>query len=602
MAADYGDALGYSEQVFEDQAESVQKWVTNNSVALRINKSELQKHVNDMGSLYRSFGIGTKKAAELSEGLVKLATDLRAATGDNTSDIIQSLTSVMTGGYRAGYKYGIVINEAAIQTKALSMGLIEQGESLTQAQKELVIYELIMEQTAQIQGQGAKEAGNYKSQLDALKTTFDNLKISIGEKLLPVATDLITRANEFFESDAGKELLDSITKSVENISNKVQEMLKDGKLEEWMNNLKEKIPNIVDGVSDFTDKIIKLLPKIEDLTDKLLALFGIESESEKAKQALYDNRKAIEELAKSYDTSVDTIKTALVAFCEEEGYTLSEVVNNWDDYLPEIENYLNRIKNSYTEDFSSMWTTIASFAQENGKSVKEICQNWSTYEPQIIEYASKMGNDYSQKFTESLNTLQNFDQENNRELGDVLTDWQNNDIALVDEMNQFVSNTASMEDSVIQEISKLGPDSQSAIDSAVSSINTSSWDTFWRGVKQTASDVWSFIKTATSPSAWENSGFSLSGGARAAGGPVLPGRMYQVNDDHARRIEAFVPAVPGYILNGNDTQKVINNSTNNSRSFGDVNIYVSNYGGNIDQLADKLGQAVSQRRRIAGAW
>ena len=120
LAADYHDALGYSEQVFETQAEGVQKWVDENTSALRINKSELLQNVNSFGALYRSFGIGSDEAAKMSESLVQLAVDLRSATGKDTQDIIQSLTSVLTGGYQAGYKYGIVINEAMIKAKAAS--------------------------------------------------------------------------------------------------------------------------------------------------------------------------------------------------------------------------------------------------------------------------------------------------------------------------------------------------------------------------------------------------------------------------------------------------------------------------------------------------
>ncbi|MBQ6519479.1 MAG: hypothetical protein IJI14_12215 [Anaerolineaceae bacterium] len=658
LAADYQDALGYADQVFKEHSKNVQKWVKDNSVRLRLNVSDLQAYVNNMGSLYRSFGFEQEKAAELAEGLINRAADLKSATGKDLQDVLDSLTSVLTGGYKAGYQYGIVINEATIKAKAFADGLVDlevdqtkvndaqlkleksakklseaikkhgedsleareaeaalekattelndalggQAVALTQAQKEQAIYNLIMEQTAHIEGQSAREAGGYKSQLDALNTVFENLKINIGDKLLPVATDLLTKFNEFIESAEGQELLDSIVQSVGDLAGKVSEMVSDGRLEEWMNSLKEKVPEITADIKDFTDKVAELVPQIMDLTERILSLFGIETEAEKSRQAIFEHRTELDELAKTYNTSTETIITAIAAFAEENDLKMSEVVGDMSTYKSEIEDYLDGMKNKYSTNFESMWVTIADFAAKNGKSVKEICGDWEAYEPQIVSYAASMGDDYKTNFDESLANLRSFADDNDRELGEVLTAWQNNDIEIVDEMQQFVSNTASMEDAVIQEISQLGPDSQAAIDSAVSSVNTGSWDSFWRGVKQTASDVWSFISTVTSPSAWENSGFSLSGGVRDSGGPVRAGQMYRVNDDAGRRMEMFVPNVDGYILNGNDTQRVINNNTNNSRNYGDLIVNVNSYGSDAASIADEIGAAVNRKLRMAGSW
>ena len=86
----------------------------------------------------------------------------------------------------------------------------------------------------------------------------------------------------------------------------------------------------------------------------------------------------------------------------------------------------------------------------------------------------------------------------------------------------------------------------------------------------------------------------------ASGGYARAGQMYQVNDDAGHRTEMFVPNVNGYILNGNDTQKVINN-TNNSRTYGALNVYVTSYGTDAASIAEELGAAVNQKLRMAGS-
>lgn len=570
MAADYQDALGYSEQVFEDQAEAVQDWVATNSVALRTNKSDLQGFINQLGSLYRSFGLNSEAAAKYSEGLMQIAVDLHAATGTDTAQIIDNMTSLMTGGYKAGYKYGIVINEAAVKSKALSMGLVDMavdqakvekatlkvteankkaadaytkyGESsieyqkaqlavtdaekaleealggkevaLTQAQKEMAIYQLILEQTATSSGQAARESGSYKSQLDALKTTFDNLKLSIGEKLLPVFTELVTKFNEFIQTEEGQKMIDGLVSGVSDLADKVSEFVQSGKLEEWIAQLKEDMPGIIQDVKDFAGVVGDCVQPILDLYRAVKNHHDLKELDE----AIRSSKTEVHAFAASVDVDMDTLRTA-----------------------------------------------ISGFAELNNLSLTEIYGNWSTYQPQIADYMAQTG-------------------------------------TISEEMKNTVTTaTSEMASSVQGDMNTVGTAFQEGI-TAAGNADTS-------GLAQKTAEVESFgerVKRALA-NFIDNSGwFSNAPGAeyahRAAGGPVRAGQMYVVNDDHGRRVETFVPGMDGYILNGQDTQRIINNSTNNSRTFGDTYVYVNSYGTDAASIANEIGAEVNKKLRMAGAW
>lgn len=569
MAADYQDALGYSEQVFGDYAENVQKWVNDNSIRLRTNISDLQGYVNQMGSLYRSFGFEEQKAGELAQGLIDRAADLKAATGAELQDIIKSLTSVMTGGYQAGYKYGIVINEASVKAYALSNNLVTvavnqdkvreaslkvekaakkaadtttkygensleakeaqlelekasealnealegQALALTQAQKEEAIYRMILDQTQHMAGQSARESGNYKSQLDALKTTFDNLKISIGDKLLPVATDLITQANEFFQSEEGQAMLQQITDKVEKLANKVTEFITDGRLEEFITDVKEKLP----GIAEDCGKLAKALGEVADFILKL------------TEPSEYDKLKALDEAVKKSKTEVH-------AFAQSVGV-----------------------------DMDSLRTAINGFAELNNVSVTDIYNDWATYQPQIAEYMASTGQiseEMKDKVTTATGTM----------------------------ASQAKTDLDATAEAFQDGLTKAGNADTSALQAKTQEV-----EGFSGRIKRALAN---FI---------DNSGlFQNAPGAeyahRASGGPVLPGQVYRVNDDHGLRQEMFIPSVPGYILDGNRTQSVVNNNSSTSNSYGNINVYVNSYGADAASIADEIGQAVSQRLRMAGAW
>ena len=669
MAADYEDAVGYSEQVFKDYAETVQKWVTDNSVRLRMNISDLQAYVNNMGSLYRSFGLEEEKAAELAEGLIDRAADLKAATGKDLQDVLNSLTSVMTGGYRAGYQYGIVINEAAIKAEALSSGLVTlevdtqkvtdaqikmekaakksaeaiqkygedsleardaqnqlekatqeledamggQALSLTQAQKEQAIYNLIMEQTSHLAGQSSREAGGYKSQLDALKTTFENLQITIGGKLLPVFTDLITQANDFFQSTEGQELLDAIVEGVETIAQKAQELINDGKITEWLDSLKEKIPAIAEAITNAASAVSELLPKIMDLTDKLLALFGIKSEAQLAKDAFKEVKDSVEDLAKSYNISTETMNKAINEFAIQNGISTREIFENWETYAPQISEFLDGLAHGYEADFDSALGTIQQFARDNGLSLSDVVDDWWMYEPKIESYAASLGEDYKNEFDNALGLIQQFAADNGVSLSDVVTNWSTYEPQVNQWMQTLGNDTRDMEQTYAEHINSLAPETQKAVND-VSATNLSPLENVLSRIKSWAQDVKNWIKSgmdeaATAQVSWGdelalNSDFvRMNNGASwtpfASGGPAKAGQMIRVNDDAGHRVEGFIPFTDGYVVNGNQVDKMVNNN-NNSWANATINIYAVTYGADAAAVSKELGGALQQELRMIG--
>lgn len=337
LAADYEDALGYSEQVFGANADFVKKWAEDNSLALRLNKKDTLESINTFGSMFRAVGASNDKATEMSTTLVQLAADMRAATGTDINQVLENLRSVMTGGAQAGYKYGLVIKDTAVKAKALQMGLVQtavdmtdvnratlnleksqkaladavkkHGENsleyraglqkvteaenaleealagkniaLTEAQMQEARYALILDQSATMQGQAARESGNYKSQIALFNTQLENLKISIGEKLLPVATEIMKQANEFFQSEEGKKLLDDLTEGIGNITKSILDFLqgedfkkfKDEqipKIEEFIQGVIDKLPEISQWAKDNLPKMISDLGKILDYLARMI--------------------------------------------------------------------------------------------------------------------------------------------------------------------------------------------------------------------------------------------------------------------------------------------------------------------------------------------
>lgn len=200
MAADLQDAFGATDQIFKTSADEVKNWADNLESYYGIAEGEALTYANTMGSMLQNIGgLSEAEAAKQAETLVQLSGDLAAMFGGSTESAVQALTGALKGNASMLDNYGMGVNEATIKSKALEMGLIKEKEELSLAAKQAATLALIMEQTADAQGQAGREAGGASGSMRGLVTELKNIGTEIGEILLPVITPLIAKLKEIIE-------------------------------------------------------------------------------------------------------------------------------------------------------------------------------------------------------------------------------------------------------------------------------------------------------------------------------------------------------------------------------------------------------------------
>ena len=212
-AADIQDAMGASDQIFKTSSKNVKSWADNLASYYGMSEGEALSYANTMGAMLQNIGgLSEEEAAKESQRLVQLSGDLAAMFGGTTESAVQAITGALKGNNSMLDNYGMGVNEATIKTKALEMGLISEGEQLTLAQKQQATLALITEQTADAQGQAAREADGASGSLRALTTELKNIAGELGEVLLPIITPMITKFKELVQkfkelSPATKEMI-----------------------------------------------------------------------------------------------------------------------------------------------------------------------------------------------------------------------------------------------------------------------------------------------------------------------------------------------------------------------------------------------------------
>lgn len=326
-AAEYQDAIGYSETVFGDASDASLQWAKDNSLALRISRKELTQYMNTLGQLLHTQGIDENTSLTMVENLMSLAADIRAATGKSTDEILPIMQRGFTTSVKNFRQFGVVMTEAQVKAYALANGMgtateneeelaiataelekaqadaavamalhTEESDEFAKAEEALTAaeekyneafekanvtltnadiitarYLLLLENLENIIGQNEHESELFNSQLALTKTQFTNLKDEIGMKLLPVFTDLITKFNEFLQSDAGQAILKRIVDQFEQWAATISEMMDDGRLTTFLNDLIDELPTIAGYIGDLVTKLLELIPKVADIADQFIA-------------------------------------------------------------------------------------------------------------------------------------------------------------------------------------------------------------------------------------------------------------------------------------------------------------------------------------------
>lgn len=186
-ASDLDQAMGKSEAVFGDQASIIQEWAKGTAKAYGFAQSESIAMASTYGSLFKVMGMTNDVAADYSMELIGLAADMSAFNDVSNERSSQALMAGLTGEYMSLRSMGVFLNEAMVNQEALNIAMADGRDVITDADKVQARYNLILEQTAQQQGQAARESGNFASRMAQVRARVKDVGASIGQRLMPFA-------------------------------------------------------------------------------------------------------------------------------------------------------------------------------------------------------------------------------------------------------------------------------------------------------------------------------------------------------------------------------------------------------------------------------
>lgn len=260
QAAGVGESLNLLSVVLGDSAKKIDEWSKTTTESLGISRREALDAASNFAIFFKSAGQSSGEAADSSTRFVKLAADLGSVANVPLPDALEKLGAALRGQYEPISSLGVLLNEAEVKAAALRHGIIQtDDEALTPAQRTLAAYQAVLEKTAFATDDFSKTSNSLPNRLKAAAAKFDDLKVRLGEELLPI----VLRLWDAFDQ--------KVVPVLKDLAREYLPVLAD-----WFRETKERLTPVVEEIRErFVPILEKFATWIKDHKVEVLVFVGV---------------------------------------------------------------------------------------------------------------------------------------------------------------------------------------------------------------------------------------------------------------------------------------------------------------------------------------
>lgn len=187
----YQENLNLFTAAMGEYAESALKYGETVSELLGIDVSDWIRNQGVFNTLATGFGVTADRAAIMSKNLTQLGYDISSFFNISVEDSMQKLQSGVSGELEPLRRLGYDLSQAKLSAVALSLGIDQSVNSMTQAQKAELRYYAIMNQVTVAQGDLARTLEAPANQLRILQAQFSQCARAIGNIFIPMLNAIL---------------------------------------------------------------------------------------------------------------------------------------------------------------------------------------------------------------------------------------------------------------------------------------------------------------------------------------------------------------------------------------------------------------------------
>lgn len=197
-ASDLNEESSKSQVIFGANAKAIDKFASAAATKLGQSKRQALDAASTFGMIGQKAGLSGQETEKFATQFTGLASDLASFNNTSPEEAITAIGAAMRGESEPIRKYGVLLDDATLRSRALKEGLISDiKQGLTPQQKALAASKEILAQTTKAQGDFARTSKGAANAQRIAAARAENLKASLGKGLLPAYTGLLEVGNKF---------------------------------------------------------------------------------------------------------------------------------------------------------------------------------------------------------------------------------------------------------------------------------------------------------------------------------------------------------------------------------------------------------------------
>ncbi|HNX64897.1 MAG TPA: hypothetical protein PKI60_06930 [Oscillospiraceae bacterium] len=276
LASDLSEVQNVVDTTFGDGADKINKWAKNAAESFGLSELSAKQMTGTMGAMLKSMGLAPKNVEEMSTSIAGLAGDFASFYNLDSEEAFEKIRSGISGETEPLKQLGINMSVANLEAYALSEGISKSYDSMTQAEQATLRYNYLMSVSADAQGDFAKTSDSLANKQRIMSMQIDSLAATIGETLLPIASEAVGAITEMLGDEDSKAWLNDLFSGIAKVAEEALPLLIEaaGKLltalEPLLTNMLEPAMALLTGlIEPITSLISSLLPPMIELFSML---------------------------------------------------------------------------------------------------------------------------------------------------------------------------------------------------------------------------------------------------------------------------------------------------------------------------------------------
>ena len=191
FASDLNESIGGVDTVFGKFSDIVKDFSKTAAEKAGLSMQEVNEAATVLGASLQNANYSMEDSAKLSVKLTQRAADMAAMFGTTTPQALDAIKAALRGEADPIEKFGVGVNEAAVQAKALELGLKKTNGELTANQKTQARLAVILDQTARAEGRFAIEQDGVGGRTKITTAEVKNMAATLGQDLLPMTAQIL---------------------------------------------------------------------------------------------------------------------------------------------------------------------------------------------------------------------------------------------------------------------------------------------------------------------------------------------------------------------------------------------------------------------------